>query len=331
MVIVYLRCACAGFGWCGVGVPRWVVDVVGGVARRAVRPDQRQVSPQQAERSSSRTAVTTALARAAHLVVDGEPTIFNDTVARALLGEHGEALLGYHRAHSEHHILAGVRAEVTARARYTEDYLARAIRRGVDQYVILGAGLDSFAYRSPLAERVTVFEVDHGASQAEKRQLLAGAAIPVPPGTCYVPVDFGTDSLSDRLIESGFDQSRPAYVSWLGVSMYLTGDAISATLAVIGTFAPGSELVVEYVLPETMRDARGQAYFDSVMPAVATLGEPWLTFFTPSELSDLLHNHDLTAIEHVQQRNWIDPALWERTDALRPSQLTMLARAGVPT
>ena len=129
----------------------------------------------------SLTALTAAAARAAHLIVDNEPVIFADTLAQAMLGERAEELLSYHRVHGTHPVLAGARAQVLCRSRYAEDRLADAIGRGIGQYVLLGAGLDSFAYRSPLAGRVRVFEVDHPATQEYKRRVrevagLAGAA-----------------------------------------------------------------------------------------------------------------------------------------------------------
>ena len=183
------------------------------------------------------TALTAAAARAAHLVVDGEPVIFADTLALALLGERAEELLSYHTSHGTHPVLAGARAQVTCRSRYTEDALARAVGSGVTQYVILGAGLDSFAYRSGgLAggRRVRVFEVDHPATQDWKRRALAHARVTVPDGVTFVPADLAADALPGLLAAAGFDGSAPALVSWLGVTMYLTGDAIAATLAAVG-------------------------------------------------------------------------------------------------
>jgi methyltransferase (TIGR00027 family) len=130
----------------------------------------------------SYTALTAAAARAAHLIVDSAPTIFADRLASRLLGEQAGELIGYHRAHGSHLVLAAARAQVTCRSRYAEDRLTDAAERGITQYVILGAGLDSFAYRSPLAGRVRVFEVDHPATQQWKRSRLAAARIPVPDG-----------------------------------------------------------------------------------------------------------------------------------------------------
>jgi methyltransferase (TIGR00027 family) len=279
----------------------------------------------------SQTALTAAAARAAHLIVDDDPPIFADTLAYALLGDRAEEFIGYHRAHGGHIILSSARAAVTTRSRYTEDRLAEGVRRGIAQYVILGAGLDSFAYRSDPGGQVRVFEVDHPATQRWKRRLLTDAGIAIPGSVTFVPVDFEAESLADRLVAGGFDPSRPALVSWLGVTMYLTREAIGQTLAVIGGFAAGTEIVIEYMLPAELRDAAGDAYAEAVMPVAAERGEPWLTFLSPQEMSALLQEHGFGLIEHVRQHDAIDAALWERSDAVRAGELSVLARASVRT
>jgi methyltransferase (TIGR00027 family) len=274
----------------------------------------------------SPSALTAAAARAAHLIVDQPPLIFADTLAEVLLGEEADELLGYHRAHGQHVVLAGARAQVICRARYTEDALARGVRRGVGQYVILGAGLDSFAYRSELAgSELAVFEVDHPASQRWKRQRLSDARVAVPEAVTYVPVDFESDSLPDRLTAAGFDRSRPAVVGWLGVSMYLTRDAIAQTLAVIGGFAPGTEIILDYLVPPDLRDAAGQVYVDLVGPVTAQRGEPWLSFLTPTEMTGMLADNGFTRIVHAEQQDMIPAALWDGQDSLKPSNLARIA------
>ncbi|MCT9931526.1 class I SAM-dependent methyltransferase [Planotetraspora sp. A-T 1434] len=281
------------------------------------------------EEQLSQTALMAAAARAAHLVVDQEPFIFRDTVAASLLGERAEEFIGYHRAHGDHVVLSGTRAQVTARSHYTERRLADLARDGLEQYVILGAGLDTFAYRSGMIGRVEVFEVDHPATQRWKRGLLDAAGITAPDGLTFAPVDFETDDLMAGLSAAGFDPSRPALVSWLGVSMYLTREAVAATFATIRRLAPGTELIMEYALPPALRDERGSAYADFALPAAAERGEPWLSFFTPEDLSVLLDQHGLAAVEHVRQADSIDTALWRRSDALRPADLCRLTRAAV--
>jgi methyltransferase (TIGR00027 family) len=279
--------------------------------------------------SPSQTALTAAAARAAHLIVDHDPRIFADTLAYRLLGAQAEEFVGYHRSHGDHPILYGARAAVTVRSRYTEDRLAAAIRHGTAQYLILGAGLDSFGYRSDLAGPVRVFEVDHPATQEWKRQLLAGAGIAVPEQVTFVPVDFEADPLAGRLTAAGFDPSRPALVSWLGVTMYLTREAIEQTLAVLGGFAPGTELVLDYMLPEDQRDEAGQAYVDQVGAVSAERGEPWRTFLDPGELTALLTRYGFAVVEQVRQHDAVAAELWDRTDPVRSAGLSMLAHARV--
>ncbi|MCX3058315.1 class I SAM-dependent methyltransferase [Streptomyces beihaiensis] len=281
----------------------------------------------------SQTALMSAAARAAHLLVDDTPPIFVDPLAQTFLGERAEELLGYHRSFGAHPVLSGARTTAVTRGRYAEDRLADLAGQGVDQYVILGAGLDSFAYRSELADGVRVFEVDRPGSQNWKRALLAEAGTTVPPSASFVPVDFEEESarsLTDHLVRAGFDLGRPALVSWLGVTMYLTSQAIRQTLAVISGFAPGTELIVEHILPAALRDEAGQSYAENVMAAAGEQGEPWRTFLSIEQMDALLLEHQLQPIEYARQRDTIAPAEWERSDTLRPFELSVLARAGVP-
>ena len=164
--------------------------------------------------------MTAAAARAAHLLVDSEPRIFADTLAAVLLGDKAETYIRYHREYGDHPLLADTRTQATCRSRFTEDQLALAAERGIAQYVILGAGLDSFACRSGLAGRLRVFEVDHPATQERKRAVLAAAGLAEPPTLTWVPVDFETGELTGSLIAAGLDPAAPAFVSWLGVTMY---------------------------------------------------------------------------------------------------------------
>jgi methyltransferase (TIGR00027 family) len=281
------------------------------------------------EGQPSQTAMTAAAARAAHLLVDSEPRIFADSLAALLLGDEAETYLRYHREHGDHPLLAGTRAQATCRSRFTEDQLALAAARGTAQYVILGAGLDSFACRSELAGRLRVFEVDHPATQQRKRALLAAAGLAEPPTLTWVPVDFETDELITSLTAAGLDPAAPAFVSWLGVTMYLTAEAIGATLTSLSRLAPGSELVTDYMLTADLRDADGVAYADLVMPDSERRGEPWLSFFTPEQMTGLLTRHGFTGVRDVRQRDAVSAALWERTDLLRPIELSRLCHATV--
>lgn len=282
-----------------------------------------------ASSSVSQTALVSAAARAAHLIVDGEPVIFADPLAEPLLGGAAEQLLGYHRASGAEPILVMARTQAVCRSRFTEDRVAASVAAGVDQYVILGAGLDSFGYRSPLASRLRIFEVDQPETQRWKRQRLAEAGIAAPENLAFVPVDFERDPLIERLHANGFDTSRPAVVSWLGVTMYLSREAVADTLAVLGALAPGTELVVDYLLPKELRDAAGQTYVELVSRFAAEQGEPWRTYLAPDEIAAMLAEHGFEVIENVGQRAAVGADLWNRDDALRPSELLSLVHARV--
>lgn len=267
--------------------------------------------------------MTAAAARAAHLIVDGSPTIFTDPLAEPLLGAQAEKFLAYHRKNGDHPILRGARVQAVLRSRCTEDRVAERVAEGVTQYVILGAGLDSYAYRS--TSDVRVFEVDHPATQRWKRRMLAEADITVPGSVTFVPIDFEADSLADRLADNGFDPIVPAVVSWLGVVPYLSDDAIGRTLDACAAFAAGTDLVLDYLLPAGLRDADGQAYVEQVSRSTTHQGEPWLSYFSPDDMAALLAEHGFDEVDNLAQRDF--PYWTGRSDGLRPVALAMLAVA----
>jgi methyltransferase (TIGR00027 family) len=275
----------------------------------------------------SRTALLAAAARAAHLIVDHPPFIFEDTAAAALLGDHADELIRYHREHGSHPVLSTARAQVICRSRYTEDRIAEAAARGVSQYVLLGAGLDTFGIRSALGQTLRVFEVDHPATQDWKLQALAAARIRVPPHVTFVPADLGVGSVIAALQGAGFDLTTPAVVSWLGVTMYLDVSAISATLAALWACAPGTELIVDHMLPASLRDQTADDYVSQVSQAAADGGEPWRSFLSPEQVDAMLGEHGFAVLEHVRQRDAVPGRLWDRSDPLRPTDLSMITRA----
>ncbi|XRQ05143.1 class I SAM-dependent methyltransferase [Actinomadura welshii] len=270
----------------------------------------------------STTALSAAAARAAHLVADGEPKVFADTVAPRLLSGLADEMIRYHREQGGHIILAGTRAVTTVRARYAEERLGRH-----GQYVVLGAGLDTYAYRADGA--VSVFEVDHPATQEWKKRLLGAAAIPVPPRVAFVPADLAAERPLRRLADAGFDAARPALVSWLGVSYYLARDAVAATLDEIGGLAPGTEIVMDYALPDGMRDAEGDAYARLAAQVVGERGEPYLSRFAPDEIDALLAEHGFEVGENVRLRDAVPAPVWRRDDSLRPFDCFRLVSATV--
>lgn len=277
--------------------------------------------------TSSNSARTAAAARAAHLIVDQPPAIFADTLAFGLLGEEAEEFVGYHRLHGSHLVLAAARGQVVCRSRFAEDSLAAAVARGLRQYVILGAGLDSFAYRSALSPQVRVFEVDQRATSDWKRRRLAAAGIPEPANLVFVACDFEAGSLAGDLVRGGLDLAEPAFVSWLGVTMYLTEGAIGQTLADLSALGPGSEIVADYMLPRALRDDAGNTYVDLVAPNAAERGEPWLTFLSPEDMSKLLNASGFRPLRHVAQNDIGGPATWTRSDSLRPVDLALIVHA----
>ncbi|KAA9165636.1 class I SAM-dependent methyltransferase [Amycolatopsis acidicola] len=269
-------------------------------------------------RESSNTALLAAAARAAHPLVDAEPHVFTDPLAAALLGEQAEELLAYHRLHGDHPVLRGARAQVVVRARHAE---ARLAESGLRQYILLGAGLDSFAYRNNAGVRV--FEVDHAASIESKRARLTAAAIAVPDSVRHVTVDFDADPLAEKLAAAGFDLAEPAFVSWLGVTMYLGEESLRRTLAALAGFAPGTQLVADYFVPPSRLDENAAA----VARFSAEHGEPWLSCPTPAEMSALLTAHGFTPRTDLSLREAVDPALWQRTDGFRPNDNARLVHA----
>ncbi|WP_249645456.1 class I SAM-dependent methyltransferase [Nocardia sputi] len=273
----------------------------------------------------SRTALMAAAARAAHLLVDKEPFIFRDTFAYTLLGSQAEELIGVHRA-IDSPILATARTIAATRSRYTEDALARSELR---QYVVLGAGLDSYAVRCGESD-LRIYEVDHSATQSWKRKTLEAAGIPLPEGLTFISADLASGSLLDRLGAAGLDSSCPAFVSWLGVTVYLPYAAIVDTVAAIGQFAAGSEVVVEHMLPADMCDTPGRE-FAEVGAAVASANlESWQTFLSATEMATLLQEYGFDIVRQSYQREMIEPGLWIRSDSLRPVRSTAISHARLP-
>jgi methyltransferase (TIGR00027 family) len=237
--------------------------------------------------SPSRTALRVALRRAAHQLYDAGPLVFDDPMAVPILGAHADEL---HRTPGRNPVFnprpfsIGLRAFVVARSRYAEDLLAQAVGRGVSQYVLLGAGLDTFAHRNAYAS-LRVFEVDHPATQRWKRELLRGGEMREPDRLTYVPVDFERQSLAEQLRSFDFDSGVPSLFAWLGVVPYLTLEAFRATVRFIAAQPAGSGVVLDYGQPRAALPAHEQLAFDSLASRVQLAGEPFRLFFTPAEVA----------------------------------------------
>jgi len=233
----------------------------------------------------SRTALRVAMRRAAHQLYDAPPLVFTDPFAVRILGPHAaevDRTPGLNPANKPRPYSIALRAFLVARSRYAEDLLAQAVSRGITQYVILGAGLDTFALRNPHLH-LRVFEVDHPTTQAWKRDLLAQSNLPTPSNLTFVPVDFERESLSAQLLANGFDPTRPAFFSWLGVVPYLTLDAFRATISFVATQPAGTGLVFDYAQPRSALPFLEQLAFDSLASRVQLAGESFQLFFTPQQ------------------------------------------------
>jgi methyltransferase (TIGR00027 family) len=274
---------------------------------------------------ASKTALRVAIRRAAHQIVE-QPRILDDPLAVPLLGP------GFARdmERASHKVGRDFRAFMAARSRYTEDRLAEAVSSGVTQYVILGAGLDTFAYRNPFPS-LRVFEVDFPATQDWKQAMLAEAGIISPESLTFVPLDFEHKALAEGLAEAGFDADRPAYFGWLGVVPYLTLDAFRATLSAIAQLPAGTAVSFDYAIaPETL-SPRGRMAFDALARRVASAGEPFQLFFTPDTMEQELRRAGFHRIEQLDSDHLNELYFKNRADGLKlsPVKLAMLATAWV--
>ncbi|HOV18326.1 class I SAM-dependent methyltransferase [Ottowia sp.] len=232
----------------------------------------------------SRSAMAVASLRAAHQLLD-EPLVHPDPIALPLLGAPAQAALRDDPFRLNDPLSRGLRAALVVRSRFVEDELSRCVAAGVRQYVILGAGLDTFAYRNPYCdEGLRVLEVDHPGTQRWKQQLLAEAGIDVPPSLAFVAVDFERDDLGAALQWSGFRVDQPACISWMGVTMYLTANGVLSTLRTLATFAAGSCLCFDYRVPVSMLNPIERTVSDVVERQVTAVGEPWLSTLDPVHL-----------------------------------------------
>lgn len=246
----------------------------------------------------SATARRVAIQRAAHQILD-QPRVLDDPIAIPILGGPAvEVRIREKEKRFRHPFAVGLRAALVGRSRRAEDGVARAVEAGVDQYVVLGAGLDTFAYRNPFPH-LRVFEADYPSTQEWKRGLLARAGIRPPDSLTYVPVDFETQALADRLRESGFQPDHPAFFSWLGVTMYLTREVVLATLRWVAERPPRSGITFDYFLPPGQLPWIARIFWAFVALRVALHGEPWRTWFRPDEIAGELRRMGFTELDDL--------------------------------
>jgi methyltransferase (TIGR00027 family) len=246
------------------------------------------------EKQPSRTALGAAGHRAAHQVLEGG-RIFKDPLAVQILGEQQDAILADPRMRRR---AAGLRLFIALRAAIAERALAEGVEtRGVTQAVILGAGLDTFAYRNPFEGRLKVFEVDHPATQAWKRRRLAETGIATPESMSFVPVDLEREPLMEALTANGFDPERRSFFIWLGVTYYLTRDAILATLGMIGGLPGGGEVAFDYGEPPDRMAWLLRRGHRRLAKRVADAGEPFVSSFEAADVQAVLRTRGFTEID----------------------------------
>lgn len=256
--------------------------------------------------------------RAAHQLLD-RPAVFDDPLALRIIGVEAEREL---RSGGDWHGRAssGLRAFIAARSRLAEDTLKAAQRNGIRQYVLLGAGLDTFAYRFPeqRSEQLTVFEVDYPATQTWKQSRLAEAGIAIPPNVVYAPVNFEAGSLEEGLKAAGINFCAPAVFAWLGVTPYLTRAAVLGTLSWLAKTTPkASQIVFDYAEPSGNGDASWQAGFARMAERVAALGEPFLSFFEAKQFARELQGLGFSRVEDFDSEALNALYFSDRADGLK--------------
>jgi methyltransferase (TIGR00027 family) len=247
------------------------------------------------EDKPSRTAHRVALRRAGHQLWD-KPRVFDDPVALKIIGRKAAAEL--ENEPPDLSAFRHLRAFLVARSRFAEDHLAASVALGVKQYVVLGAGLDTFAYRNPFSD-LQVFEVDFPATQVWKRGLLEAEGIAIPATLTFAPVDFERDTLAAGLANAGFKANEPAFFSWLGVTPYLAEETVLATLRWIAASCKQNGVAFDYAVPRESLSFLNRMTFDSLSARVAAAGEPFVGFFHPKKLAQELREMGFRHIEDL--------------------------------
>jgi methyltransferase (TIGR00027 family) len=273
----------------------------------------------------SGTAQGAAIVRALHQILDDEPRILDDQIAVRILGDEFERYQSLVRFFP---FAARLRAHFVMRSRYAEDCLAESLSDGVRQYVLLGAGMDTFAYRQPeWAASLRIFEVDYPATQNWKRERLAAAKIPIPGNVTLVPADFERTSLKEALAASGLDLEVPTFFSSVGVTQYLTADAFELALKFVLSMPPASEFVFSFVLAATALSLAERISAATFAAIGAARGEPWLSRFSPQQLENKLTSMGFSKVIHFSTEAANARYFRGRRDGLELSNVEQMMRA----
>ncbi len=245
------------------------------------------------ERKASRTALGTAYMRAAHQLLDAQPRILEDPISVALLGSTGVQRIKDTADSYQTPALRALRSHVVLRSRFAEDRLAAAVRRGITQYIILGAGFDTFALRQPSwAQALRILEIDHAGTQSTKRDQLAATGLALPKNADFAAIDFEHESLRDGLVRNHVSLEESTFFSWLGVTMYLKEDTITAVLESVAAFPARTEIVLTFAL----LPGDSPSPFDHRSESV---GEPWVSYFEPDALEAKLRSAGFSKVEFL--------------------------------
>lgn len=273
-------------------------------------------------KQASTTAVGVAALRAVHQLMDGEPKLLEDPVILRLLDPGFPGLL---KAHPEKYLTwprQALKSHVLLRSRFAEDCLKEAYDRGLRQYLLLGAGFDTFAYRQPAwAKDLRIYEADHPGSQAHKRERLEVAGIQLPANLRFVPVDLEADGLRAALESGSFDFRSPVFISCLGVLMYLRPDTVAGLFRFVASLPPGSEIVFTFARKERI----GWPF--SLASKAASVGEPWLTLFSPHQLARQLKAAGFSRFFFLSPEEAVRRYFRDRTDGLMPPRRVSIVRA----
>jgi methyltransferase (TIGR00027 family) len=275
----------------------------------------------ESEMGPGHTATLAAVGRAIH--AESERPLVADQLALGLAGEPGATLMAQLKSQLPEASRQSFGLAFAIRTRFVEDAVEAAILEGIRQYVILGAGLDSFAYRRPeLSQRLKIFEVDRAASQDWKRSRLEAMGVAVPPSVEFVPLDAEKDDLRAGLINARFEPSAPAIVSAIALTQYLALPAIERILELVASFAPGSRLVITYVVPAAELSETAAAGLAWTMSQAKERGEPFVSMFRPTEFDELLRRSGFSRVDQAGARELLQLYLADRPDA----QLTGIER-----
>lgn len=261
------------------------------------------------------TAIRTALWRALHVRVDAKPYIIEDEVGLKLVAPEK----GW-QERPDMKYTKRLRASIVARARFVEDLIIEQSKRGIDQYIILGAGLDTFAQRRPdIASKLDLYEIDQPGTLAWKQQRLTELGIGTPDNLHFVPVDFEISSWWNELLKAGFDINKPVVIACTGVTLYLTKEAIISTLDQIATLASGSSLAMTFYLPIDLLDDEDKPMQEMAQKGARASGTPFVSFFAPDEVLTMAKNVGFKDAKTVSTRDMVQSYFKDRTDGLLPA------------